>query len=218
MTKSGKAVVIFLTWALTGCAAVRNYQTATFSSLNIIPDTVTADVNFFEKGEDFQKKRRRELNGRYFYDKFLADELIKRMEKRGWKRASDKNAEYALNISLTDEESDSAGIVTYFKGIVYALYKTKDRTPVIMGGIANDSSDLHDLDFINEALPIIDKELQSKNAYQRHLWTCSDNRNEASRTECYMEEINPDFPSEYIEIKNMNYLKTRLVSEPNRFF
>lgn len=198
--------------ALCACSSAyfRNYEVSTHSEQPVIAGTIAAVVD---------------TDRNYFYEKYLTDELIKKMETRGWKRVPLKQAEYALSVSLgIDTISQTTAFwydsfagsqtqsIVIGKYIDFDLYSPKTKEPKISGRIyINSNEDF--LNMINDTLPLIDKELQTKNAYQHHVWMCEYDENK-NKSNCYMEPVNPQFPMSGREEKTLKTHKTKIIKHP----
>lgn len=198
--------------ALCACSSThfRNYEVSTHSEQPVIAGTIAAVVD---------------TDRDYYYEKYLTDELIKKMETRGWKRVPLKQAEYALSVSLGIDTISQTTAFAYEsvasaqtqnivvgKYIDFDLYSPKTKEPKISGRIyINSNEDF--LNMINDTLPLIDKELQTKNAYQHHVWMCEYDENE-NKSNCYMEPVNPQFPMSGREEKTLKTHKTKIIKHP----
>lgn len=223
------ALLVSLSFMTAACAgfSARRYETETFAEQPLHPKTLAADLHFYEKGERFEKKQHRWLNLDYFLEKFLIDNLIKELEKRGWKSVPVEQAEYVLNVDagsrmitrLTDISANNISVYDSVTGktVSYALYGKKDKKPVILGTLTLDGAEPN-LEFVNEALAILSQEIKTRNAYQKHSWFCENETSfgvlEKEKVTCYMDPVFPDTPFGGREEKTMKILKVKMLPAP----
>lgn len=229
MKRSQTAVLVLLSLATAACAGFssRYYETETFAEQPLQPKTVAADLHFYEKGEKFEKKQHRRLNLDYFYEKFLIDNLIAELEKRGWKHVPAERAEYVLNVDAgngsvthlfeTNANGFSVRESVGEKIISYALYRKKDKKPAILGTLILDG-DKPNLEFVNEALAVLSQEIKTENVYQKHFWVCENETSfgviENDKVKCYMEPVLSKTPLRGREEKTMKVLRVKTIPAP----
>lgn len=222
MIKKTFATLMILMFCACSSTYSRNYEAIMYSEQPVTTGTIAAVVA---------------TDRDYYYEKYLTDELIKKMETRGWKRAPLKQAEYALSVSVGHETplqaaatkrnkdasvavghendinviSEDTGKIITGNFIDLDIYDQKTKTPKISMQIR--SSDTRTLDMMNDALPILDKELQAKNAFLYHVWTCEfDEIN--NKSNCYMEPVNPQIPTSGREEKTLKTHKAKIIKHP----
>lgn len=204
-----KIICLFFIALLSACSNLRHsstyFETLTMTEQPIIPGTFSVETSD---------------NGfAHFYENFIAENLIIRMQKRGW-IYKENNPEYVLKIGFGSDTaqrsfssiantmaiSSTYDVITN-KYVDVSLYKKEN---LVFKLYIKDNQISASIDISNLVIPIIDQELQTKNAYQKHIYSCnikSSNDKKNISAECYTD-------TQKYKAKTLNIMKTKIISNP----